>query len=224
MCAMNSSSQLATNGRETGIVPDMPVSERITSVMRVAKLVSNAGEILCVVCELSPTELRARLFHPLAEARFMLELPNGTFHFVERTWERENEAGFRFSQAIDLKGFIAEADPFQPRRIRLRTKLPATVAVADAAHPMVIQNLSQDGALIEAEAPLSQHQRVRIDCAPIFSARQARVQWKSQSRYGLSFENGFSLVQLAEIARSIRDTSGQNAPGTNRLEVVHRAA
>jgi hypothetical protein len=221
---MKSSSKLATNGRDEGVVPAMPRSERMTSVMRVAKLVSHSGEILCIVREISATELTVRLFHPLAETRFMLELPNGAVHFVERTWERDSEAAFRFSQPIDLAGFIAEADPYQLRRIRLSTNLAATMTLAGSIYPVVLHNLSQEGALVEADVPLSQHQRVCLDGAPIFSERQARVQWKTQSRYGLSFENGFSLFQLAEIARSIRDASGQYGPGGNRLEVVNRAA
>jgi hypothetical protein len=73
-------------------------------------------------------------------------------------------------------------------------------------------------ARIEAEVPLALYQRVGIEAkafaAPVFG----KVQWTSKQEYGISFERGFGLGELARIAWSLHDPAA-GASGL-RLEVV----
>ena len=208
-------------------VPEFPhgghpaAAERFTLVRRIAKLVTGTGEFVCVVCEISRTELTLRLFHPLpGEPRFALELPNGDCYFIEKLWERDREARFRFSTPIETAAFIFEASPFAKRQIRLRTVLPATISVPGSTGEAVIRDLSQDGARIEASLPPALYQRVRIDAEPCPSPIFATVHWKSRLQFGVLFERAFSLDELARMAWSLHDPVASAVARTRRFEVV----
>ena len=197
---------------------------RLTLVMRIAKLVGSTGEFVCVVCEISSTELKLRLLHPLpGEQRFALELPNGDCYFIEKLWERDREAGFRFSTPIEIDAFIFEASPFAKRQIRLRTALPAIISASDTTGEAIIRDLSQEGARIESSIPPAMYQRVRIDadrlCSPIF----ATVHWTGRVQFGVLFQRAFTLEELAGIAWSLHDPTDLDAGRPRRFEVVRSA-
>ncbi|MGE0284318.1 MAG: PilZ domain-containing protein, partial [Rhizobiaceae bacterium] len=103
-------------------------AQRFTLLIRTAKLVCESGEFLCVIRDVSETGLRLKLFHHLPQDRHLaLELANGEVYFVEKVWERDGHAGFRFAAPIDVQGFIAEVSPFPRRQVRLRMHEAATV-------------------------------------------------------------------------------------------------
>jgi hypothetical protein len=195
-------------------------SDRFALLMRVAKLVGTSAEFICIICELSATEVKLRILHPLPENRFALELPNGDFYFVEKMWERDSEAGFRFSAPIDFDAFISEASPYAKRQVRLRTNLPAILSTAEAACPIVIRDLSQEGARLESKVPLAPYQSLRIDAEPFAAPVFGKVQWKSKLEYGISFQRAFGLAELAQIAWSLHEPSNASAGRPRRFEVV----
>ena len=199
-------------------------SERFTLLMRVAKLVGTSAEFICIISELSTTEVGLRTFHRLPESRFALELPNGEFYFVEKMWERDGEAGFRFSAAIDIDALICEASPYAKRQIRLRTNLAATLSIADSTSPIVIRDISQAGARLESATPLAMYQSLRIDAEPFAAPLFGKVHWASKQDHGVLFQSPFSLAELARIARSLHDPSTADTGNPRRFEVVRNTS
>ena len=199
-------------------------AERFTLMLRVAKLVSSQGEYACVIRDVSVTGVRLRLFHDLpAERHLVLSLANGESYFVENVWERANdagrEAGFQFSAPIDVTAFMTESSQFPRRQVRLALDQPAMVAMRELSSPIVIRDLSQHGARIESERGLfvGQHVRLKADRLPqIF----ATVRWNSASTYGLVFQNGFRLDELAQTIWAIREPAERTAA---RLEAAQLA-
>lgn len=215
----------ATGGKVTPIGAARPDSagikhraaERFTLMLRVAKLVSSHGEYACVIRDVSVTGVRLRLFHPLPlERRLVLTLANGESYFVENVWEKAPEgttgssrdagceAGFQFSAPIDVTAFMTESSQFPKRQVRLALDVPAALAMRDTSSPAIIRDLSQHGARIESERILfvGQHLRLKADRLPqIF----ASVRWNSGSTYGLVFQNGFRLDELAQTIWAIRE-------------------
>lgn len=189
---------------------DLRGAERLTLMLRVAKIVGERVELPCIIRDVSATGVRLRLFHPLAaEARLALELANGDFYFIEKVWEREDEAGFRFSGEVDVEAFLAEASPYPRRQVRLRTRVAATIAARGAVHHAILRDLSQNGARVESAALLQFDQRLRID-APRLPAIEARVRWCSHPEYGVVFERTFRLDDFARtIAALPRETGDE---------------
>lgn len=209
----------ATGGKVTPISAALPditaikhrTAERFTLMLRVAKLVSSQGEYPCVIRDVSATGLRIRLFHQLpAEKHLVLILGNGDSYFIENVWNNEAEAGFQFSARIDVAAFMAESSRYPKRQVRLAVDLPATLAMREFASPVVIRDLSQHGARIESERELFLGQHVRLK-AQHLPQMFASVRWKTGLNYGVVFQNGFKLDELARAIWAIREPAERSA-------------
>ena len=89
---------------------------RYTLMMRQAKLRTATSELLCVVRDLSVSGISIRTFHPLPPGdRFTVELREGHPYSIEKIWERDGEAGFKFRDPVALEIILGE-DARYPRR------------------------------------------------------------------------------------------------------------
>lgn len=209
-------------------------AERFTLMLRVAKLVSSHGEYPCVIRDVSATGVRLRLFHALpAERHLALFLGNGECYFIENVWDQANgsgngsahgsgcEAGFRFSAPIDVRAFMTESSKHPKRQVRLGITLPATLSIRDFSAPVVIRDISQQGARIASDRPLALDQHVRLKAhglPEIF----ASVRWKGGAGHGLVFQQCFRLDELAQLAWSVAEPAERAAAA--QLAAEHQAA
>ena len=179
---------------------------RFTLLIRAAKLNSPAGEFLCVVRDASETGVSVRLFHPLpAGVPLSLEMPNGDCLALERVWEEEGKAGFRFAKNVDVERIVECPSRFARRAVRVNVEVPCDLLVGIRRVPGTIHNLSQQGALIATMEKLSLMQRVKIR-AEGMPEIAGKVRWRKDDRYGLSFEDTFQFAELAAVAFDLRRT------------------
>jgi hypothetical protein len=185
---------------------------RFTLLIRAAKLTNPEAEFLCVVRDASESGVSVRLFHPLpAGLEFTLELPNGDRHGLERVWEEEGKAGFRFREAVALERIVEARGGYAKRPVRLRLEVPCTMIAGLRRVQATIGNLSQQGAQIRSQEHLSLAQRVKleIDGVPPIAAR---VRWRRQDSYGLSFEDTFQFAELAALAFDLQREAAEVKP------------
>lgn len=186
------------NGGEHRIAP------RYTLLIRTAKLLCASGEYLCIIRDASSTGVSIRTFHQLPEhEQLMLELPNGDQHPIERVWEKEGSAGFRFPVAVDIDRLLNNRGRFPKRPVRLRLQLPALVSCHGRTAGVVIHNLSQQGAQIESPLHLALEQKLRLEADNLPSI-EAGVRWRSGSQYGLVFDDTFQFSELAKLAAQLQ--------------------
>ncbi|WP_232332848.1 PilZ domain-containing protein [Novosphingobium aquimarinum] len=178
---------------------------RLALLLRTAKVVSPQGEFLCIIRDVSEGGVRLRLFHLLPESfdGGLVELGNGAQFGVERVWESNGEAGFRFTQPIDLEAFMGEASPYPKRAIRLCMDVPAEIAFAGQQIPVRIHDLSRQGACIESEELLARGQVLRIK-GPHLPEIEATVCWRRAPNYGLVFDRIMTMSDLAERAAAMQ--------------------
>lgn len=177
---------------------------RFTLLIRAAKLISPAGEFLCVVRDASETGVSVRLFHPLpADVALSLEMPNGDCLPLERVWEEEGKAGFRFAGKVDIERIVECPSRFARRAVRVNVEVPCDLLVGIRRVPGTIHNLSQQGALITTLDKLSLMQRVKIR-AEGMPEITGKVRWRRNDSYGLSFEDTFQFAELAALAFELR--------------------
>lgn len=185
---------------------DQRGAERFALLIRTAKLVTELGEFLCVVRDVSATGVRLKLFHALPDvARMALEQANGEFHFIEKVWEADGHAGFRFSAPIAVHAFIAEASPWPRRPVRLRVRLPGLLHADGGASAVWLNDLSQAGGRIECPRHLAVEQRVKLEVAGL-PPLIANVCWRSSPDYGLVFQQAFALADLARLTAQLQQT------------------
>ena len=177
---------------------------RFTLLIRAAKLLSPAGEFLCVVRDASEAGVSVRLFHPLPkDVPLSLEMPNGDCLELERVWEEEGKAGFRFAQNVDIGRIVESPSRFSRRAVRVNVEVPCDLLVGIRRVPGTIHNLSQQGALITTLDKLSLMQRVKIR-AEGMPEITGKVRWRRNDSYGLSFEDTFQFAELAALAFDLR--------------------
>lgn len=195
-------------GSRAGTPPaPVPVDQRSEPrlallVLRAGKLVSAAGEYLCILRDVSETGFKARLFHPLPDAdRWSLDLGGADQRVATLVWQRGGHAGFRFDEAGSGLAVLAEdAGPFPRRQVRLRIGMPLRLWVGAELLDAELCDLSRHGALVCLSGrPLAEQTLVRIE-ADGLPARHARVRWRQGERHGLVFHHGFSLDELAALA------------------------
>ena len=186
-------------------VPEQEVAEqrdapRFSLMLRVAKLACPAGEIPCIVRDISASGTRLRLFSDADIGdHLFLELANGRRFAMQRVWQRDGHAGFRFAETIDVESFVSECGEFPRRAIRLKLTRPATVSVGGETIDVTMRNLSQQGAQIECATRLAIAQRLAL-CVEGMPARRAVVRWRRKDVHGLVFEETFTLEELAHLA------------------------
>ena len=195
---------------------EMRGAQRFTLLIRTAKLVCESGEFLCLIRDVSETGLRLRLFHDLPrDTRMALELSNGEHYFIERVWERDSHAGFRFAAPIDVHAFIAEVSPYPRRPMRLRMQFPALLTADGQASAAKVHDLSTQGARIECGRFLALGQRIKLQ-GDHFPAVLAKVCWRSGTDYGLVFEQVFTLDALAVMAAELQQVGSATPPSGDR--------
>jgi len=182
-------------------------SPRFALLLRVAKLVVDGRERFCVVRDASATGLKVRLFAPLPHpAELMLELANGDRHRVDCVWNANDHAGLQFMEPLDLDHLLDEARSAGKRRhVRLRIALEGVLHVGKEVAPVLIRDISQQGAGFDSEKWLLINELVKIE-TPILPPVYAKVRWRDHPRYGVIFEQTFQLEDLA------RRCSGLPAP------------
>jgi hypothetical protein len=185
--------------------PDQRSAPRFTLLIRSAKLTTPDAEYLCVVRDASESGISVRLFHPLpADVPLTLELPNGDRHALERVWEEEGKAGFRFADAADLMRIIEGPSRYSKRPLRVSLDLPCDIVAGIRRASGTLRNLSQQGALITTDERLSLVQRVKL-AAPGMPEVAAKVRWRRNDQYGLSFEDNFQFGDLALIVHDLQE-------------------
>ncbi len=201
---------------------DLRAAPRFALLIRSAKLVCESGEYLCVVRDVSETGVRLRLFHSMpSDTRMALELHTGESFLVEKVWERGDQAGFRFANAIELERFLAETGPYPKRPLRLRLEFPVTLKTDSGNAAAIVRNISQHGVRIETNRALARGQKVKLEAEDIPEIF-ATVCWRQHPAYGLVLRQVFTYEDLARLAARLQ-LAGNPMPQTDGGPGVRRA-
>jgi hypothetical protein len=183
---------------------DLRAAPRFALLIRSAKLICDSGEYLCIVRDVSASGVRLRLFHALpAQEQMTLELSTGERFTIDRVWEREDHAGFRFVDEIDVHRFINESGPYKKRALRLSIRFPAVVTVNGESIDVTICNLSREGARIESAHRFARGQKLTVQARGI-PAIMGIVRWRREPDYGVVFQQLFTFEELARLATTLQ--------------------
>lgn len=186
---------------------------RSSLMLRMAKLVCQSGEYLCVVRDVSAEGVGLRFLHAVPpEPRIILALANGATYPVERVWSGKHQAGYRFASAIDIDAFIHEPSPFACREVRLTIRTEAKVEAGGLLHDAEVMDLSKGGAMIASAIPFAVGSRVALATKGL-QRRLADVCWRKGEMHGLSFVEPMATADLAEVALLLQPFDAGQAAG-----------
>ena len=187
--------------------PEARGAERFTLLVRTAKLVIDGRDYLCVLRDASSTGVKVRLFHAMPPGGSVaLELSNGERHPMQMRWNREDHAGFEFDTPIDVKALIDDRGHYPKRPIRAQAQCEVVISALGREFSAVLRNISQQGLCLESSERLMLRQAVRVKM-PGFPEVVARVCWRDHPRYGMVFEYGFGLEELARMLAHLQGVS-----------------
>ncbi len=189
---------------ETTASIEQRAAPRYTLLLRQAKLRGRSGEFLCVLRDVSETGLSVRTFHRLPDDdRMAIELAEQRPHLLEKVWEKEGEAGFRFRDPVGLDELLADDARFPRRPFRATIEHAVDIRAAGIETPAQIINLSQQGACIRSDRLLAREQPIVV-LASRLPPLDAKVRWRRDDSYGVAFVQSFSFRDFAVLLAKLQ--------------------
>src|SRR6478672_2642221 len=175
--------------------------ERVSAMLRVGKLTDASGsEQLIKVKNLSAGGVLAIVSRPPAVGEQVnVELSSQRIP-ASVVWIRENLAGLKFDQNVDLGELLAGRKPrhgFRPRPPRLQIPCKASVRVGKTYYTVDVQDISLGGIKVQ---PIEEYCVGKQVVVVVESLRpiKGEVRWYSDRRAGIIFERPLNFDELSE--------------------------
>ncbi|WP_234035646.1 PilZ domain-containing protein [Erythrobacter insulae] len=184
---------------------DLRAAPRFTLLIRAARLVAAEGEFVCVIRDVSETGISVRLFHALPKGNPLeLHMPGGGTYELRPVWERNHEAGFEFTQPVEVSQLINEAGAYPKRGLRLGVFFPVAIKTFTQSCEGIVENLSQQGARFECDELFAIDQTIRLSSPAGLKEVRAKIRWRRDNQYGVVFEDTFTLGDFARLAARLQ--------------------
>jgi hypothetical protein len=174
--------------------------DRLIPLLKVAKLVSETGERLIRVRNISAGGIMAEVADPPAIGdQVSVELSSQKIP-SSVTWIREGLIGIKFDQTVDLGELLAGRKPrhgFRPRPPRLEVDCKASIRVGKIYYTVDIHDISLGGMKVE---PIEEYCVGREVTVVVESLKpiKGEVRWYSDRRAGIVFNKPLDFEELAE--------------------------
>jgi hypothetical protein len=180
--------------------PERRTDERLTPILRVAKLRSAAGEQLIRVRNVSAGGLMAEAAHLPAVGDIVdVELSAQMIPSCV-VWIREGMLGLKFDQNLDLGELLAGRKPrhgFRPRPPRLEVNCKASVRVGKLYYTVDVQDISLAGLKVEPIEERCLNKKVVVVVESLRPIK-GEVRWYSNRAAGIVFDRPLEFAELAE--------------------------
>lgn len=187
------------SGRET----------RLTTILLLGRLVTDTGDWVCRVRNLSSGGLMAECDGPLAMGDHVrIELRNLSVLDGEVVWVKAGRTGVRFFAPIDVTALLHTGAPDgrrQPRAPRLSATCPVLLWHLGQTTAPLLRDLSQSGCRLAMATPLPIGAQVRITVTGL-APRHATLRWVRDGEGGFSF---IEILSFAELSMWQADLSGR---------------
>ena len=193
-----------SDNRERQLAENRRTAERIDLGNRLAKVVSQSGEYLCQLRDLSSLGIGLGFLHSAPpDPRVLLQIENGLTFPIERVWSGKSQAGYRFASTVKLGDFKRDSGEHERRPIRLNFSAPAEIADGNRSVPVELVNLSCEGLQF---ASREQHELGRVLRVSLADGPQmlGQIRWKDGDRYGMKLQHALSPNELAQIALALQ--------------------
>jgi len=175
--------------------------ERISPMLRVAKLIAASGEQQLIrIKNLSAGGLMAIVTHVPAPGE-QVEIELSSQHIRSTVvWLRGDLVGFKFDQNLDLGELLAGRKPrhgFRPRPPRLEVSCKASVKLGKIYYTVDVHDISLGGMKVE---PIEEYCVGKKVIVVVESLRpiKGEVRWYSIRRAGIVFDKPLEFDELAE--------------------------
>lgn len=174
--------------------------EQLIPLLKVAKLISESGERLMRVRNISAGGVMGEVSDcPSVGESLDVELSSQQIP-SKVVWIRDGLVGIKFDQSVDLGELLAGRKPrhgFRPRPPRLSVACSATVRIGEVYYKVEVHDISMGGMKV---APIDQYcvgQKVTVVVESLKPIK-GEVRWYSDRRAGIVFDKPLDFEELAE--------------------------
>ncbi|MGI8704537.1 MAG: PilZ domain-containing protein [Sphingomicrobium sp.] len=174
--------------------------DRLIPLLKVAKLVSQSGERLIRVRNISAGGLMAEIGDcPAVGEQVSVELSSQKIP-SSVIWIRDGLVGIKFDQTVDLGELLAGRKPrhgFRPRPPRLDVSCMASIRVGKTYYTVDVHDISLGGMKVE---PIEEYCVGKEVIVVVESLKpiKGEVRWYSERRAGIVFKKPLEFDELAE--------------------------
>jgi hypothetical protein len=174
--------------------------DRVSPLLRTAKMVDGGGEQLIRVRNISAGGLMAETTRPSTIGdQVDLELSSQKIPSTV-VWTREGTVGLKFDNNVDLGELLAGRKPrhgFRPRPPRLEVNCKASIRVGKLYYTVDVHDISLGGLKVE---PIEEHCVGKDVIVVVESLRPVRghVVWYSDRKAGIVFGKPLEFEELSE--------------------------
>lgn len=175
--------------------------ERLVSLLLVARLVTERGDHLCRVRNISKGGLMLETRTRIAQGdRVRVELRKLQSAEGTVVWTREPRAGVQFVAPIDVPAFLEGHGTdvpatHRPRSPRLSAECPVRARVDGRGYAGMLVDISQTGGKIMLDRPIPAGETLELRI-PGLEPRRAAVRWCRDDEVGISFLDALSFAEL----------------------------
>jgi hypothetical protein len=176
--------------------------ERLQAILPLAKLVSERGEDLCRIKNISAGGLMAETVMPQEIGREVYVEMNFDQRIPGRiVWARDGAVGVKFDQNVDLRELLANKRPragsYRPRPPRLEVTCGASVKIGAVYHQVEVRDISLGGikvAINDWDCLGKEAVVVVESLRPV----KGRVRWYRAGQAGIVWDKPLAFEELAE--------------------------
>ena len=188
---------------------DRREGDRHMTLYRVGSIIVEERRELCLIKNISAGGMMIRLYCSIAESTSVtVELKSGQPIRGHISWTRDHHAGVDFDEPIDVIDILsATMDGPRPRMPRIETNCFATLRDGVSTLRVRVCDVSQGGAKIECDAPLSQGADVIITL-PGLPPQPGIACWNHGGFIGITFNRLLPLGELVDWLKVQRESRG----------------
>ncbi len=176
---------------------DRRAEPRDMAVLRVAKLITERGEQLCRIRNISPGGVMAEVpghFFPGEQAA--IELKSGGRAAGHIAWVDAGRIGIAFHEPVDPEDILAIDPDLPPRALRIAIAVEASLCLGAVFRRVEVEDISLGGIRVRLAETLALGTRVLVTL-PGLPNLAGVLRWQSGGHAGIAFEAPLELDTLA---------------------------
>lgn len=177
-------------------------NDRTTTVFRPALIRIDDFRSLCLVRNISPSGMMAKVYSPIAMGETItVEFGTHLSATGKVAWAEEGQIGVRFKDPLNVVEVLTETGKRGPgnkinRPLRLEIDAQGEIEINGIVRAFEVQDISQRGLKAKVSANLAPNEEVMVRLTGL-EPRRAVVRWIRPGEVGLNFTRPLGMDELA---------------------------